>query len=393
MHRPGRMRHTSSAWALAIALAAGACEYRPASDQQQQPTDSAAPVATTGDTTTSAAAAAPRGDTSLATVTDSTRVRLHPAAPRRGDAVFAYADGVASDSPRCSWKGATLPCQRWAGGVLAILPLQADEPAGTFSLVIEHPGGRIARQVTVRDRDFGRTLVFLDPPRHALVQRQADIARDARAVMGVLRAQNGARAWHARWREPVALQRADGYGVERSYHLASDSSRAIQLESRTSARGAFGGDTTTATGAPAWRHAGVDIAAARGTRVLAPAAGTVADVGDYVLTGRTVLVDHGVGVFSAYFHLDTVLVRRGDEVAQGKILGRVGSTGLSTGPHLHYGIYVHGKDVDPVGFHAMPRWAYDSAAVAALRRDTTAARRDTSAATKADTKTGGGAGH
>ena len=329
------MRPPSPVWALAIAFAVGACEYRPASDQQQ-PDSSTAAAPMTGDTLS--AAAAPRGDTTLATVSDSTRVRLHPAAPRRGDAVFAFADGVAADAPRCSWKGAALPCHRWAGGVLAILPLQADEPAGTFSLVIEHPGGRLSRQVTVRERDFGRALIFLDPPRHALVSRQADIARDARAVMGVLRAQNAARAWHARWREPVSLDRAEGYGVERSYHLASDSSRAIQLERSTSARGAFGGDTTTVAGAPAWRHAGVDVAAARGTRVLAPAAGTVADVGEYVLTGRTVLVDHGIGVFSAYFHLDTVLVRRGDEVAQGKILGRVGSTGLSNGPHLHYGI-------------------------------------------------------
>ena len=380
------MRHPSPAWALAVALAAGACEYRPASDQQQS--DTAAIVPAPGDTMS--ATAPPRGDTTLSTVTDSTRVQIHPAAPRRGDAVFAFADGIASDAPRCSWKGAALPCHRWAGGVLAILPLQADEPAGTFSLVIEHPGGRLARQVTVRDRDFGRALVFLDAPRHALVQRQADVARDARAVMGVLRAGGGTRSWHARWREPVSLGKAEGYGVERSYHLASDSSRAIQLESRPGARGAFGGDTTTVAGAPAWRHAGVDVATARGTRVLAPAAGTVADVGDYVLTGRTVLVDHGVGVFSAYFHLDTVLVRRGDEVAQGRVLGRVGSTGLSTGPHLHYGIYVHGKDVDPASWHAMPRWAYDSANVATLRRQATAAGgRDTSSAA---TKAGGAGG-
>jgi murein DD-endopeptidase MepM/ murein hydrolase activator NlpD len=271
---------------------------------------------------------------------------------------------------------------------------RAPRPAHSARSSSVSPGASVrscridARQVTVREREFGRTLVFLDPPRHALVSRQADVARDARAVMGVLRAQNATRAWHARWREPVSLDRADGYGVERSYHLASDSSRAIQLERSTSARGAFGGDTTTAAGAPAWRHAGVDVAAAKGTRVLSPAAGTVADVGDYVLTGRTVLVDHGIGVFSAYFHLDTVLVRRGDEVTQGKILGRVGSTGLSTGPHLHYGIYVHGKDVDPASWHAMPRWAYDSVNVATLRRASAAARpADSSAATKS-----GGAG-
>ena len=100
----------------------------------------------------------------------------------------------------------------------------------------------------------------------------------------------------------------------------------------------------------------------------APAAGTVADVGDYVLTGHTLLLDHGQGVFTAYFHLDTVLVRRGDVVARGKTVARVGQTGLATGAHLHYGVYVHGKDVDPAAWKAMPAWVRsDSGAVAQVR--------------------------
>jgi murein DD-endopeptidase MepM/ murein hydrolase activator NlpD len=129
-------------------------------------------------------------------------------------------------------------------------------------------------------------------------------------------------------------------------------------------RGSFGLDTSESSnaGVPSWRHAGVDIPAARRSLVIAPAAGIVADVSDYALSGKTLLLDHGQGVYSAYFHLDTVLVRRGDEVRAGKQLARVGATGLATGPHLHYGIYVHGKDVDPVAWAAMPAFARDSAA-------------------------------
>ena len=110
---------------------------------------------------------------------------------------------------------------------------------------------------------------------------------------------------------------------------------------------------------PSWRHAGVDLTASRGSSVVAPAAGLVADVGSYILTGNTVVIDHGQGVHSAYFHLDTALVRRGDRVAAGKRIGRVGATGLATGPHLHYGIYVHGKDIDPAAWAAMPAFARD----------------------------------
>jgi murein DD-endopeptidase MepM/ murein hydrolase activator NlpD len=83
----------------------------------------------------------------------------------------------------------------------------------------------------------------------------------------------------------------------------------------------------------------------------------VAEVGDYTLTGKTLIVDHGQGVMTAYFHLDTVLVRKGDLVRAGKTLGRVGATGLATGPHLHYGVYVHGQDVDPAAWQAMPPFA------------------------------------
>ena len=80
------------------------------------------------------------------------------------------------------------------------------------------------------------------------------------------------------------------------------------------------------------------------------------DIGDYVLSGKTVLVDHGQGVVSAYFHLDTAVVSKGDLVRVGDRIGRVGATGLATGPHLHYGLYLHGKDIDPVAWRDMPQW-------------------------------------
>jgi murein DD-endopeptidase MepM/ murein hydrolase activator NlpD len=70
-------------------------------------------------------------------------------------------------------------------------------------------------------------------------------------------------------------------------------------------------------------------------------------------------LDHGQGVHSAYFHLDTILVREGDIVRRGASLARVGATGLATGPHLHYGIYLHGKDVDPAVWHGIPASALE----------------------------------
>ena len=306
--------------------------------------------------------AAPSDSLPVSVARDTGIVTIAPDSPTRGGVIFALAEGVASDIPRCSWKGATLPCYRTDRGVLAIVPLPADEPAGTFTLAFERPSGRITRQITVADRDFGRELVFLDSAKFKLLARGADVSRDARTIRGILSGESERRRWTGAWHAPVSGGKGTGYGVERFYYRAADSSRAIKVGPEMKTHGTFGLDTSTSTGSgvPSWRHAGVDMSASRRSMVTAPAAGVIADVGEYLLSGKTLLIDHGQGVYSAYFHLDTVLVRRGDEVRAGKQLARVGSTGLATGPHLHYGIYVHGQDIDPVAWAAMPSFARDS---------------------------------
>ena len=285
---------------------------------------------------------------------DSGNVLIGPDEIRRGGVLVALAQGLTIETPRCAWKGAPLPCYRTPAGVRAIVPLPADEPAGRYALVIDRPASRITREVSVTEATFPQELIFLDDSVYAVLRRGRDIARDARAIRRVLETESPEQRWSGMWRMPVDGGKTSGYGVERFYHRASDSTRVVRLESSAKARGSFGLDTSSSgPDVPAWRHAGVDIAVPRGTSVRAPQAGAVAEVGDYVLTGTTLILDHGQGVHSAYFHLDTVLVREGDMVQRGAALARVGATGLATGPHLHYGIYLHGKDVDPAAWHAI----------------------------------------
>ena len=103
------------------------------------------------------------------------------------------------------------------------------------------------------------------------------------------------------------------------------------------------------TGKPEEHH-GIDIGSSPGTPVKSPAAGTVVAATSHGRLGKHVALDHGNGVTSLYGHLEAFAVKTGQRVEKGEIIGFVGNTGRSTGPHLHYELLVAGKPVDPRGF-------------------------------------------
>ena len=100
-------------------------------------------------------------------------------------------------------------------------------------------------------------------------------------------------------------------------------------------------------GKPRAPHYGIDIAAPTGTTISAPAAGTITLVEDLYYTGWTIIIDHGLGISSTYLHLSSVDVITGEAVQMGDIIGKVGSTGRSTGPHLDWRINWFQKRLDP----------------------------------------------
>lgn len=114
------------------------------------------------------------------------------------------------------------------------------------------------------------------------------------------------------------------------------------------------GDRRIYNGKTSGVHAGVDIEAPLGAAIAASNAGRVVLAGELYFSGNTVIVDHGLGVFTSYFHMSKLLVRTGMIVAKGQVLGEAGSTGRSTGPHLHWGVKVFESRVNPRSLIRLP---------------------------------------
>ena len=95
-------------------------------------------------------------------------------------------------------------------------------------------------------------------------------------------------------------------------------------------------------------HRGVDIAANEGVDVNAANDAVVVLSRNHILTGNTIVLNHGQGVISVYYHMSALMAKEGAKVKKGELIGKVGSTGVSTGAHLHWGIWIFGVDVNPL---------------------------------------------
>lgn len=139
--------------------------------------------------------------------------------------------------------------------------------------------------------------------------------------------------------------------AERQRALAAERERQNSFLKPTSGRitSGFGNRRHPVTGRTAF-HAGIDIANRTGTRVVASKAGTVEFAGWRGNYGRLIIINHGNGQKTYYAHLNSQSVRAGQRVNQGQQIGTVGSTGRSTGPHLHFEIHINGRPVNPASY-------------------------------------------
>lgn len=251
------------------------------------------------------------------------QVQVKPANAQLGDtlSVMIQMDNASSEPPQVSLKGKSYPVYSMGQNRFrALLPSTPLDKPGSWQVQVSGEGKTRSVNVAMRGRDFPTQSIWLPPGQDGNV---SDYEFDL--VDAFKKLQTPQKFWNGPFLRPNAGEITTIYGVRRYYN------------------GEFAED---------YYHRGVDYAGPYGSQVIAPAAGRVALIGresqGFKVHGNIIGIDHGQGVTSVFLHLSRINVKEGDMVKAGQVIGALGSTGASTGPHLHWGLYVHGLSVDPV---------------------------------------------
>ncbi len=243
--------------------------------------------------------------------------QVTPKAPQLGDTI-AVTTPTAST---VAMGGQNYPSfEMGKGQFRALLPTTPLDRPGNLSLKVAAGTESQTLSVTLKKRSFPTQSIWLPPGQDGNV---SDWEFDR--VDAFKKIVSPEKYWSGKFLRPNAGPTTTGYGVRRYYN------------------GEFAKD---------YYHRGVDYAGNYGSVIVAPAAGKVAFLGreseGYKVHGNVVGIDHGQGVESIFLHLSRIDVKLGDVVKAGQKIGALGDSGAATGPHLHWGLYVHGKSVDPV---------------------------------------------
>jgi murein DD-endopeptidase MepM/ murein hydrolase activator NlpD len=239
--------------------------------------------------------------------------------------VVAIALGAAAQRPQASLNGVPVMVVGNAAQWTAVVGIPLSTKPGPAVLRIQRAGEPESRELfIVEGKQYQEQRLNVAPghvnlSKKNLARYEGERERQARAIATF----SSPAPTDLRMRQPTTGPRSGSFGLRR----------------------VFNGQARNP-------HSGMDIAAAVGTPVVAAAAGTVVDSGDYFFNGKTVWLDHGGGLLTMYCHLDSVTVAQGDRLAAGDPLGTVGASGRVTGPHLHWSVSLNRAMVDPALFLA-----------------------------------------
>ena len=222
-------------------------------------------------------------------------------------------------APRATFEGDRVVVLKDERKWLAVVGIPLNAKPGSYAV---RAGGR-KLSFTVRDKRYREQRVTIKNRRKvdptALDMKR--IRRESKVIHAALRAWHASSSVPLRFDLPVLGPVSSPFGLRRIFN-----------------------------GEPRAPHSGIDIAVPAGTPIRAPAAGRVAATGDFFFDGNMVMLDHGQGLVTMYAHMEKILVKKGQRVARGEVIGLVGRTGRATGPHLHWGVSLNNARVDPTLF-------------------------------------------
>jgi len=256
------------------------------------------------------------------------RVESFPEVAKQGDVCLVRALGPASlKSIHGEFQGErfSIAFNSETGAYEGLIGIDMSTSPATYEIKVFATGedNRVYSSVVslrVEKVDFGIQALSLPPSMVDLDATTLErVNQEARKLEALFQTSLKERLWKSVFIRPVEGEISTGFGL----------TRIINGQRRS-------------------QHTGVDLNVEEGTPVLASNHGVVVLVDELFFSGKSVILDHGWGLYSMYFHLSEALVKEGNLVRAGAILGRVGSTGRSTGPHLHWGIRISGARVDPI---------------------------------------------
>lgn len=300
---------------LPVLLLAAACAGGAAAPPTPTPTPTVMP--TPAPTPTPSPTPTP---TPEPTPTPAPSLEISAAFPRQGGFLLVSLSNAPEgpEAPAVRFAGGSYPMVREGSRWFAVIGLPADFPPGEYAVEVSAGAFAASTAVSIGRGGFQEEYLQLPPESVSLLSDREAIEEERRTLERVYAGFTPERLWTRAWIMPAEGPITNPFGLMRSIN-----------------------------GGPFSPHTGMDIAAEAGAPVVAAASGRVAFAGELYLRGNSVIIDHGAGVFSGYYHMESVAVAEGDWVTVGDLVGFVGATGLVSGPHLHWEAVVHGVRVDP----------------------------------------------